>query len=111
MAAPVFFIKQNDTTPALEAFLQDGRGRAVSLTGATVVFHMRLASDLSAKITDGTTSVVKATKGQVKFDFSASNTDTPGIYQGEFQVTFSNGDIETFPNDDYIKVIMVDDVA
>ena len=111
MASPTFFIKQNDTTPALSAFLQDARGRPINLTGATVVFHMRLASDLTVKISGGTVVTLSATQGQVSYTFSASNTDTAGNYESEFQVAFSGGEIETFPNDDYIKVIITDDVV
>tara|TARA_Y100000310_G_C20686505_1_gene819364 strand:+ start:890 stop:1225 length:336 start_codon:yes stop_codon:yes gene_type:complete len=111
MASPTFFIKQNDTTPALEVFLQDSRGRPVNLTGATVGFHMRLESDQTVKITSGSVTVESATKGHVSFAFSATNTDTAGNYEGEFQVTFAGGAVETFPNDDYIKVIITDDVV
>ena len=111
MPAPTFYIKQNDTTPKLESFLQDDKSRPVNLTGATVVFHLRLASDLSAKITSGSVTTESATKGHVSYDWSASDTDTSGIYQGEFQVTFVSGKVESFPNDDYIKVIITDDVA
>lgn len=111
MASPQFHIKQNDTTPPLTAFLRDARDRPVSLTGATVVFHMRLASDQSVKIEDGSVSVLSATLGQVKYSFTATNTNTSGNYEGEFEVTFTDGTIETFPNDDYVKVIITDDVA
>ena len=111
MASPTFFIKQNDTTPALSVFLQDARGRPINLTGATIVFHMRLESDLSVKISGGSVTTVSATQGNVSYTFSASDTDTSGNYQAEFQVTFSGGAVETFPNDDYIKVIITDDVS
>ncbi len=111
MASPTFFIKQNDTSPALEAFLQDSRGRPVNVTGATVVFHMRLASDLTVKINGASVTISSATQGHVSYTFTAANTDTAGNYEGEFQVTFSDGSIETFPNDDYIKVIITDDVV
>jgi hypothetical protein len=111
VASQTFNIKQNDTSPALEAYLRDSRGRAVNLTGATVVFHMRLQSSGEAKITDGSVTLTTATQGLVSYSFTAANTDTSGIYQAEFQVTFSGGAIETFPNDDYIKVVVTDDVA
>tara|TARA_Y100000310_G_scaffold343774_1_gene452954 strand:+ start:604 stop:939 length:336 start_codon:yes stop_codon:yes gene_type:complete len=110
MASPTFYIKQNDTTPKLEAFLQDDKGRPVNLTGATTIFHMRLTSDLSAKVSSGSTTLESGTKGHVSYGWSSSDTDTAGIYQAEFQVTFVSGAIETFPNDDYIKVIITDDV-
>lgn len=111
MASPQFNIKENDTTPALKVALRDARNRVRPLTGATVVFHMRLASDLVVKITGGSVGVQDASLGIVSYTFSASDTDTAGIYEAEFQVTYSDGTIETFPNDDYIKVIVVDDVA
>ena len=111
MAQPVFHIKQNDTSPSLEVFLQDDKGRIVSTTGGTVVFHMRLLSDLSSKISDGSVVIVNGAAGHVRYAFAAADTDTSGTYQGEFEVTFSNGKIETFPNDGYIKIVITDDVS
>lgn len=110
MASPTFYIKQNDTSPKLEAFLQDDKGRPVNLTGSTVLFHMRLTSDLLAKVSSGSVTLEAATKGHVSYSWSSSDTDTAGIYQSEFQVSFVSGAVETFPNDDYIKIIVTDDV-
>ena len=45
-----FFIKQNDTSPALKATLKDGLDAAVDLTGASVRFHMRPTGDTTAKV-------------------------------------------------------------
>ena len=36
-----FYVKQNDTSPAMLATLQDANGDAVNITGASVRFHMR----------------------------------------------------------------------
>lgn len=110
MAVPTFFIKQNDTTPNLEVFLKDDKGRAVNVTGATILFHMRNAADNTAKVSSGSVTIVTATSGRVRYNWSASNTNTAGIFDAEFQVTFSGGGIETFPNDTYIKVVITDDV-
>jgi hypothetical protein len=111
MASPTFFIKQNDTSPTLDVALRDDRGRAVDITGATVVFHMRNSLDDSTKVSSGSVTSLSDAQGEVRYAWAAIDTDTAGNFEAEFQVTFSGGTIETFPNDDYINVIITDDVA
>ena len=111
MADPTFYIKQNDTRPELDIFLRDDKDRSINITGATVKFSMRNASTNVVKISLAAVTPVSSTAGRVKYSFTASDTDTAGNFDGEFQVTFIAGQIETFPNDGYIKVIVTDDVA
>ena len=51
-----------------------------------------------------------ASNGAVSYTFTTSDTDTAGLFQGEFQVTFSGGAIETFPNAEYISINILDDL-
>jgi len=111
MADPTFYIKQNDTRPELDIFLRDDKDRSINITGATVKFSMRNAATNVVKISLGSVTTVSSTAGRVKYSFTASDTDTAGNFDGEFQVTFVGGQVETFPNDGYIKVIVTDDVA
>ena len=111
MAAPTFYIKQNDTRPELDVFLRDDKDRSINVTGATVKFNMRNSADNTVKIDTGSVTTVSSTAGRVKYSFTAANTDTAGNFEGEFQVTFVGGQVETFPNDGYIKVIITDDVS
>ena len=111
MASPKFVIKQNDTAPKLVVVLQDSRGRPRVLTGATVVIHMRLQSDLTVKITGASVTIDDDSLGIVSYGFSAANTDTAGVYQAEIQVTYSDSTVETFPNNDYIIITILDDIA
>ena len=111
MATPTFYIKQNDTRPELDVFLRDDKDRTINVTGATVKFNMRNASDNTVKVNLGSVTTVSSTAGRVKYSFSSAETDTSGNFDGEFQVTFVGGQVETFPNDGYIKVIITDDVA
>jgi len=111
MPQPTFFIKQNDDRPHLDAFLRDDKDRPVDITGASVKFHLRSLADNSVKITDGSVSVTNATEGAVRFEWTTTNTNTSGNYQGEFQVTFADATVESFPNNGYIKVVITDDVA
>jgi hypothetical protein len=111
MPQPTFFIKQNDDRPHLDAFLRDDKDRPVDVTGASVKFNLRAVADNSVKISAGSVSVTNATEGAVRFTWTTSNTDTSGNYQGEFQVTFGDASVETFPNDGYVRVVITDDVA
>ena len=111
MATPTFYIKQNDTRPELDVYLRDDKDRSINVTGATVKFSMRNAADKTVKINLGSVTTVSSTAGRIKYSFSAADTDTAGNFDGEFQVTFVGGQVETFPNDGYIKVIITDDVA
>lgn len=105
-----FNIKQNDTGPAMLATLQDANGNAINLTGASVRFHMRSVGG-GNPIVDAAATVVTAASGIVRYNWAAADTDTIGTYQAEFEVTYADASIESFPNDGYIAVQIVDDIA
>lgn len=91
-----FNIKQNDTSPSLRATLTDADLNPINLTGASVQFHMK-SLDGALKI-DTTMTIVDATGGIVQYDWQTGDTDTVGTYNVEFEVTYSDSSIETFPN-------------
>ena len=84
-------------------------GTAINITGASVLFKMRAVNSSSLKVNSSAT-ITNASNGAVSYTFSASDTDTAGLFQGEFQVTFSGGAIETFPNSEYISINVLDDL-
>ena len=102
-----FHIKQNDTSPAIEYQLQyedsDGVLQNRDITGyQSVEFHLVDANG-SVKVNDddaGNVSVTEAVTGKVKYDWQTGDTDTSGFFEAEWQVTYSDGTIESFPNDD-----------
>ena len=108
----VFFWKENDTSPPLEVILRDGFGSPVDLTGAGVALNTRLRPGGAVKINGGVMGAVgSATRGRQKYSPTASDNDTPGVYEAEIQVTFSNGKIRTFPSSGYFTIEVVDDIA
>ena len=91
-----FSIRQNDTSPSLQALLKDADRNPIDLTGASVRFHMKAVGG-EVKV-DQPMTVVDQDNGVVQYDWVTGDTDTVGTYNVEFEVTYSDGAIETFPN-------------
>lgn len=105
-----FFIKQNDTSPALQVTLKDGDGVAIDLTGSTVRFHMRRQGSNAVKV-DESAVVSDALNGIVYYNWNTSDTDSIGSFECEFEVTYAGLEVESFPNNKYIDVEITDDIA
>ena len=96
MAEPIYLV-QGDTGPQIKATLtRDDTGAAEDLSDvSTVKLHFR------KKYTDTvlfsiTGSVTNASNGIVIFAFTGSQLDIDaGEYEGEIEVTFNSGSIET----------------
>ena len=100
MADRAFSIKEGDTSPPLFATLLDkGSGEPINLVGATVRFHM--ATEAGQVIVDEPAFVLNGgVTGGVRFDeWTEAHTATPGRYLGEFEVTFPDQDVQSFPTE------------
>ena len=103
-----FYLKEGDTSPSLLYALSPA---TVDLTGASVVFNMRRKGD-AVKVNRAAAMIVTTTgTPTVRYDWNAADTDTAGIYEAEFEVTYSGGAVETFPNSDFIAVLISGDIA
>jgi hypothetical protein len=99
-----FSLKQNDTSPSLQATLKDAAQNPVDLEGATVKLHMKSAEGI-LKVNAAMT-VVDQNNGIIQYDWQSGDTDTAGTYYVEFQVTYADSSVETFPNDGN-KIIVI----
>jgi|TARA_R110000803_G_scaffold59993_1_gene119036 hypothetical protein len=100
-----FHIKQNDTSPSISVELKDADNSAINLTGASVkIFVKSLGGTLKV---NSTMVIVNASLGTIRYDWQAADTDTFGTYAIEFQATYSDGSIETFPNTGSIAMTVV----
>jgi hypothetical protein len=102
-----FFIKQGDTSPAIRFALEPA---TINLTGASVRFRMRARNGVT--VVDAVAGVVEPTgTPTVAYEWQAADTVTAGLYEAEFEVTYADGKIETFPNTGFIKVRMEPEIA
>lgn len=103
-----FFLKTEDTSPALQITCQTSSGSVVNLTSATVRFIMK--DDEGTEKVNAVATIVDAAAGTVKYEWVTGDTDTAGLFISEFEVTFADSTIETFPNVDYIRISITEDL-
>lgn len=108
MATDVFKMKRNDTSPNISGVCKDADGVAIDITGASVRFHMKDKDGNT--VVDAAASIGVAASGEVYYAWQAADTDIAGSFKGEFEVTYSGGAIETFPNDGYIPIRIYEDL-
>lgn len=107
---------RNDTSPDQTHVCLDEDGDVVDVTGSTVRFHMKNATDGVVKV-DAAGSVDDGTAGVVSYTWTASDTDTSGWFLAEFELTgdgsgdIANGAVESFPKKSFIQVFVKGDVA
>lgn len=100
-----FFIKQGDTKPSLVATLVDEDEQALDLSAAIAVkFYMILSAESTPKVNGSAATIVLAEGGIVHYDWSINDTNTPGDYDAEFEVEWSDGTKTTFPNFRFLKI-------
>lgn len=102
-----YYAKTGDVGSSVTEQLLDGDGDGVNLTGAAVRFTMRAPGAAEPIVVDEAELVVAAT-GHVRYTWLDGDLDTAGYYIAEWEVTYSNDAVETFPADGYISVIVRD---
>lgn len=86
---------QGDTAPDLVAVLhEEDDVTPINLTDCTVAFQMRKADD--RRYTVNAVMVIEdAPNGQVRYEWAENDLAVPGEYQGQFEITFSDGKVQT----------------
>tara|TARA_R110002074_G_scaffold286463_1_gene458235 strand:+ start:237 stop:611 length:375 start_codon:yes stop_codon:yes gene_type:complete len=66
----------------------------INVTGATVKFRLRELGSTTVKSTL-TCTITSGSAGTVTTNFPTGTLDTAGTFEGEIEITFSNGGIQT----------------
>ena len=104
-----FTIKRGDTSPALRWELANSE---IVLTGVSVVFNMKRIRDGVLVIDRGAAEVVAGVElPTLGYNWKAADTDQAGLYEAEFEITFADQSVETYPNSENIVVKVVPDLG
>jgi len=96
-----FLIKQNDTSPKLVYVLDP----PVPLGGATAVFNMYpVSAPKGTSPLNRVPALIEDPDGALGHVFTADQTSVAGVFWGEFEVTYADESVETFPNKGYITI-------
>lgn len=104
-------MKAGDTAPAVQATLYDAGNVPVNLTGATVRFIMATKTAPRTVAVDAEAALVAPMAGEVVYEWAAGDTDEPGAYDVEFEVTYADGTVQTFPTEGYLDCTIEDDLG
>lgn len=101
-----YSIKQGDRLPTIQAQLTDEDGTAINLTGCTLQFVVR-SSETGLLLFKKSATIDTAATGMVSYAWDVGDTDSNGLFNGEFEVTFSDGRKLTSPTKTYISIDIV----
>ena len=101
-------IKRGDTRHAIQAILKDVGGNPVNLTGCETSFV--IAPRLKPAIINRAAHVESAEAGEVWIVWEPGDTDVSGMYRAEIKVIYPDGRRETFPNNGYISIHIINDL-
>jgi len=107
-----FKITQGDSSPSLLTTLSDG-GVPVELSNVTNIRFIMEDKYERIHIDDdlqGYVNIVDPSLGQVEYVFQQDDTKQIGTYKAEFEVTYNNGAVETFPTENKITIDIVEEI-
>ena len=92
-----YYYVQNDTYPPISGVLADENHVPVDLTGCSVQFHMR-NKESDELVVDSAALIDVPTVGEVVYAWKDGDMSVPGLFRAEFEVTYADGGVETFPS-------------
>lgn len=109
-----FKIKQNDTLPALKIKLSS-RGCldekiSFNMTGVTACTFSMADDCGSLKIASMPAQITCSSGGTLQYNWIVGDTDVDGIYYGEFELYFSDGNKITVPTLNPIQINIIKDI-
>ena len=102
-------LKQNDTKSTLYFNVKNERdGSIISLINCSAKFQMKEFNGTALKV-NGVMNINDPPNGQCGYQFSNDDLDTPGAYNAEIEITYS--DSKVLKTNDRLIIIVVPEVA
>jgi hypothetical protein len=96
---------ENDNKPSYTFTVTDEDDVAIDLTGSTVNFYFKKMGAAALKNAGHTACVgVDLPNGIVRYDWANDDLDTPGLYEGELEVTYADTTVQTIIDTWQIRV-------
>nr|BDD47229.1 hypothetical protein 3 [Bacillaceae bacterium] len=94
-------LKRNDTKDGIQYRITAPNGEPIDLTGTSIRFLMGKGNTL---LTNAPATILDAENGYVIYYLTDTDTLKAGVFHAEFEVTYSDGKIKTYPSNGYINV-------
>jgi len=110
----VFKIKRNDTLPNLQVSIATkgtlGQKTGYNLTGVTGVTFSMVDDCSNMKVYNQPAQIICASGGTIQYMWQNGDTDTEGIYYGEFELNYDTGQKLSIPTQGGIKIEILKDI-
>lgn len=110
----VFLIKRNDTLPALQISIATkgnlGQKIGYDLSGVTGITFTMVDECNNCKVNAQTAQTVCSSGGTIQYNWQSGDTDEAGVYQGEFELNYANGNRMSIPQLGGIRIEIIKDL-
>lgn len=106
-----FTIKRNDRRPHWRVALSVNEIPLGVGTASAIKFTMKSGSTI--KVNKANMDIIDAGSGLVEYAWQDGDTDTSGVYNAEVEIDWGGtpAELQTFPNEGYFTITIVDDLA
>lgn len=105
-----FWTKKGDTSPPISGYLQSADGSRPNLTGATVLAKAKNMAD-NSQLINATCTITDAVNAGISYAWATADTAAAAEARLEFEVTFADDSVETFPKPGFIALHIEDDAG
>ena len=114
MSNSIFKIKRNDTLPSLRVSIGTkgslGQKMGYNLSNVTGITFTMIDECSNSKIYEQTAQIICSSGGTIQYNWQVGDTDTSGIFYGEFELKFATGDKMSIPTQEGIKIEIIKDI-
>ena len=114
MSNQIFKIKRNDTLPALQVSIGTkgnlGQKIGYDLTNVTGITFTMIDECSNSKVYNQTAQIICVSGGTIQYNWQDGDTDTEGIFMGEFELGFATGQRLSIPTQSGIKIEILKDI-
>jgi hypothetical protein len=114
MSNQLFKIKRNDTLPALQINIGTignlGQRVGYDLTNVSAVTFTMVDECSNSKVYDQAVQIICSSGGTIQYSWQDGDTDTEGIFYGEFELRYNTGQRLSIPTQGGIKIEILKDI-